>query len=343
MAFDRDVLYTASRGNPAVNGDDTLSILTEASRINTDRDPPVSVTIPALNNPAGLFVDPVQDRLYISNTSNDVPLTGTLTVIEGSETSDVVTGAGTLFTTELAPGDKIKIGTKHFTVLTVESDTSLTLTTPYTGKNDSGVVATRRVCINTDPPCNAVLIFNEAGDLANAAGPVVPDQILSNDALDTPQGLAIDLDRRVLYIANAGGGSVLVFRDLEALNGPVSFDAEIGGLNRPAAVAVDAERELLYVLDQGALEIRVFDRLSTLSGSVNPTPVRTISGGFMVQPSSLFLDPQNDLLYVADQGANMVYIFTGASAAEGEAPHTTLAGNTTGLNQPVALSVDTTR
>ncbi|NKE70520.1 hypothetical protein [Candidatus Manganitrophus noduliformans] len=340
IALDGDVLYMASQGDPAVTGDETLSILTEASRVNTDGDPPLSVTIPALNNPAGLFVDPVQDRLYISNTSNDVPLTGTIVVIEGSP---FVTGAGTLFSTELAPGDTIRIGTTLFTVSAVGSNTSLTLSAPYTGTTATGIVASRRICINTDPPCNAVLIFDNAGDLAAAAGPVTPDQILSNDALNTPRGLAVDLDRRVLYIANAGGDSVLIFRNLEALNGSVAFDAEIGGLGQPVAVAVDAANELLYVLDQETLEIKVFDQLSTLSGSVLPSPVRVISGGFMVQPSALFLDPQNDLLYVADQGANTVYIFTEASSAEGEAHHTTLAGNTTGLNRPVALSVDTTR
>ncbi|WDT74332.1 MAG: hypothetical protein MPW16_13840 [Candidatus Manganitrophus sp.] len=340
IALDGDVLYMASQGDPAVTGDDTLSILTEASRVNTGGDPPLSVSIPALNNPAGLFIDPVQDRLYISNTSNDVPLTGTIVVIEGSE---FVTGAGTLFSTELAPGDTIRIGTTLFTVSAVGSNTSLTLSAPYTGNTATGIVASRRICINTDPPCNAILIFDNAGDLADAAGPVTPDQILSNDALDTPRGLAVDLDRRVLYIANAGGDSVLIFRNLEALNGSVAFDAEIGGLGQPVAVAVDAANELLYVLDQETLEIKVFDQLSTLSGSVIPSPVRVISGGFMVQPSALFLDPQNDLLYVADQGANRVYIFTEASSAEGEAHHTTLAGNTTGLNQPVALSVDTTR
>ncbi len=297
------------------------------------------VTIPALNNPAGLFVDPVQDRLYISNTSNDVPLTGTIAVTEGSASA---IGTGTLFSTELTPGENIKIGTKIFTVLTIGSNTSLTLTTPYSGRTNPGIAASRRICINTDPPCNAVLIFDNAGSLANETDPIVPNQILSNDALNTPQGLAVDLDRRILYIANAGGDSVLVFRNLEALNGPAAFDAEIGGLNQPVAVAVDAARELLYVLNQETLEISVFDRLSTLSGSVLPSPVRVISGGFMTQPSALFLDPQNDLLYVADQGANMIYIFTGASSAEGEADHTTLSGNTTGLNQPVALVVETT-
>jgi len=341
MALNGDTLYLASYGNPALTGDDSLSILTEVSEVNINQDAPVSVTIPTLNNPAGLFIDPVQDRLYVSNTNNGAPLTGTIAV---TERSTGVTGTGTLFTTELAVGDNIKIGTELFTVSTVTSNTSLTLTTPYSGTNNSGIIAYRQTCTNVDPPCDVVLIFNDASDLVDETDPVAPDQILSNEALNTPHGLAVDLTRRVLYVANAGADSVLVFRNLEGLNGPVSFDAEIGGLSRPVGVAVDSERELLYVLNQETSEIMVFDRLSTLSGSVTSSPARVISGaGYMVRPSSLFLDPEHDLLYVADQGANMIYTFTEASLAEGAANHATLSGNTTGLNQPAAIVVETTR
>lgn len=256
----RDLLYIADQGNPAVTTDDNLSILTNASQVNVDRDTPTSMAIPQLNNPAGLFVDPVQDRLYVSN-ANDV-----------------------------------------------------------------------------------VMIFNGASGLPNATSPIVPDQTLSSDALDAPQGLKVDPSRKILYIANAGGDSVLIFKNLEALNGSVPFDAEIVGLNQPVGVAIDSANDLLYVLNQGTLEILVFDRVSTLGGSVSPSPIRIISGkGFMTKPSSLFLDPGNDLLYVADEGANAVYIYPQASIAQGEAEHKTLSGNNTGLNSPSALFVDTTR
>lgn len=268
----RDLLYIADQGNPAVTTDDNLSILTNASQVNVDRDTPTSMTIPQLNNPAGLFVDPDQDRLYLSNSGTD--------------------------------------------------------------------------CSNPAIPCNTILVFDAASSLNNGA---IPNQTLSSLPLNNPRGLVLDLDRKTLYVANAGGNSLLAF-DLAAVegqSGPLSLipKVEIGGLlNQPVGVAIDSANDLLYILNQGTLEILVFDRVSTLSGSVSPSPIRIISGkGFMTKPSSLFLDPGNDLLYVADEGANAVYIYPKASNAQGEADHATLSGNNTGLNSPSALFVDTTK
>lgn len=228
------------------------------------------------NNPAGLAVDPVQNRLYVSNSG---------TACSAPET-------------------------------------------------------------NPDPtPCNTILVFSAADRLNNNAK---PDRILLGPSLNGPRGLALDLDRKTLYVANSGGNSILAFdlAGVEGQSGTLSLTpkVEIGGLNRPVGVALDPANDLLYVLNQGTLEILVFDRVSTLGGSVSPSPARVISGkGFMAQPSSLFLDPGNDLLYVADQGANAVYIYPQASIAQGEAGHKTLAGDDTGLNAPSAIFIDMTR
>src|SRR4051812_21165741 len=67
-------------------------------------------------------------------------LTGTVAVTQNSLT---VTGTGTAFTTELAVGDSIKIGTSAFTVSAISSATSLTLDSNYTGTTASGLSAFR--------------------------------------------------------------------------------------------------------------------------------------------------------------------------------------------------------
>lgn len=158
--------------------------------------------------------------------------------------------------------------------------------------------------------------------------------------------MTLDLEQKTLYVANHGNNSVLVFKNVERLNGTVTADAEISGadtgINAPIGVAIDSGRDILYVLNQGTPEILVFEGASTLNG--NSPPTRILSGGNSYQiPSALFLDAEGDLLYVADKGENQVYIFTNASQAEGEAPHKTIAGNNTGLNQPAGLAVDTAR
>ena len=73
-----------------------------------------------------------------------VPLTGVFTWTNGSPT---VTGVGTLFTSEIPVGTRIKASglgnSAYFTVQSVESDTSLTLTTNFGPISWAGVSGTR--------------------------------------------------------------------------------------------------------------------------------------------------------------------------------------------------------
>lgn len=342
----RDLLYVANPGDMAVASDDSILLFTHASQ-----------------------------------SDGNIPLTGTLAVTQGIAT---VIGTETRFETELVIGDQIKIGSSSMMVSTISSDTSLTLVSPYPEATASGLTALRLPrtlcspagttcaspdtklnnpaglfvdhdrnrlyvsnagtdCSNTATPCNSLLVFHVADNFANNA---VPDQVITSAALNSPRGLALDLEAKTLYVANHGGNSVLVFKKVEKLNGSETPDAEIGGaatgMNAPIGVAIDSERDILYVLNQGTSEILVFEQASTLNG--NSAPARTLSGGNSYQnPSALFLDAVEDLLYVADRTENEIYIFTNASQADGEAPHKTIAGNNTGLNQPMGLAVDTAR
>lgn len=65
-------------------------------------------------------------------------LTGTVSV---TQNSNIVTGTGTLFTSELKVGDAIKIKNEIFTVSGIASDTSLTLDSNYLGTSASGLTA----------------------------------------------------------------------------------------------------------------------------------------------------------------------------------------------------------
>lgn len=203
-------------------------------------------------------------------------------------------------------------------------------------------------CSNNNPngnvtQCNAILVFYVASGLD---GNAVTDQVITSPVLNSPHGLALDTETKTLYVANTGGHSVLVFKNVEGLNGTVTPDAEIGGIqsqvNAPVGVAIDPGRDILYVLNQGDPGVLVFDQASTRNG--NTPPSRVISGtGFMKSPTALFLDPQSNTLYVADQEVNAVFVYNNASVADGAAEHKTLIGNNTGLNRPSAIFVDTTR
>lgn len=349
----RDLLYVANEGDPTVTSDDSLSIFPKASQgIGS-----LLLTGTVSVSQSSPIVTGEGTTRFKTELSEGDPLTiGGKTVAVSAILSDT-----SLMVVPPYPGEDASGITLSKPVRSSCSPTAAP-PCPDTKLNNSAGLAVDPVqnrlyvsnsgttCstseTNPDPtPCNTILVFSAADRLNNNAK---PNQILSGPSLNGPRGLALDLDRETLYVANSGGNSILAFdlAGMEGQSGTLSLTSkvEIGGLNRPVGVALDPANDLLYVLNQGTLEILVFDRVSTLGGSVSPSPARVISGkGFMAQPSSLFLDPGNDLLYVADQGANAVYIYPQASIAQGEAEHKTLAGDDTGLNAPSALFVDMTR
>jgi glycosidase len=77
---------------------------------------------------------------------SETALTGTVSVSPGS---NVVSGTGTKFTEEVAPGSAIKIGTRVFTVSAVDSDTTMRLAT-----NFSGTPATTASRVDVNPMTN---------------------------------------------------------------------------------------------------------------------------------------------------------------------------------------------
>jgi DNA-binding beta-propeller fold protein YncE len=95
--------------------------------------------------------------------------------------------------------------------------------------------------------------------------------------------------------------------------------------------------------------ILVYDAASTQNGAVVPN--RTITGAAtqLSSPQGVYIDSTNNLLYVANSGANSVLVFNNASTAFGNiAPSRTIAQGTdpvdeTTLTFPVGVSVDTSR
>lgn len=87
---------------------------------------------------AGLLNDTQKTTKFmvIMNTATNISLTGT---VSGSTGNTVITGSGTAFTTELNPGDDIKIGSDIYTVNTITNNTTLsttsTLSNTYAGSS----------------------------------------------------------------------------------------------------------------------------------------------------------------------------------------------------------------
>jgi hypothetical protein len=72
-------------------------------------------------------------------TRDTKTVTGTISVTQSSRT---VTGVGTLFTTELRPGQTLLISSVEYHIAAIASNTSLTLRIPYVATTTSGLTVT---------------------------------------------------------------------------------------------------------------------------------------------------------------------------------------------------------
>ncbi len=270
-------------------------------------------------SPEALALDPIKNVLYVANQGSN-----TLSILEKADKVDVTLDATT------GKRDLNNLQLNRPAGLVIDS----ALDRLYVSNSESISCGTL--------PCNAVLVFNDASTLLDGQ---TPSETISDPDLISPRGLAVDGLRKRLYIASHGNNAVLVFSVEGAAARSLFLSGVQSGLDEPAGLALDSVRDILYVLNQGKTEVLVFENASSLSGNASPSRVITGRDGngnnFMVKLSGIFVDAGKDILYVADRDANAVYIFPDASTATGQSPLKTLAGDKTGLQSPVAITVNT--
>ncbi len=271
--------------------------------------------------PEALLLDPVSNILYVANQD-----TNTLSILPNADQIDISLDVST------GKRDVAGIGLNRPAGIAVHNAQNRL----YISNSAS------LACTAGD--CNAILRFDNPSALTGGGS---PDETISDTGLNQPKGLAMDAVRDRLYAASHGNDAILVFSIISGSSATrsVMLNGAQSQLNKPVGVAIDSGRDLLYVLNQGGTNILVFENASSLSATASP--VRVISGSdgngnnFMVDLSAIVVDPGKDLLYVADRGANAVYMFPDASTADGQPTFKTLSGDKTGLLAPSAITVNT--
>lgn len=146
---------------------------------------------------------------------------------------------------------------------------------------------------------NSILHFINAENISDNVAPASaisgPDTLLS-----APQHIFLDTADDRLYVANQGGGSILVFDKVSSLNGDViptrvisgnatlaatatgnvAPVAEIAGSNTllqfPGQITLNSASSELFVLDSLRGSILIFADIDIANGNISPA--RTISG-----------------------------------------------------------------
>jgi DNA-binding beta-propeller fold protein YncE len=163
--------------------------------------------------------------------------------------------------------------------------------------------------------------------------------------LNAPRGIAVDMARNQIYIANFSSNSILVFSNARTMTGDTVPSRVIAGatttLNGPSALFFDMFNDRLYVANTTANTILVFNSASTTSGDVAPD--RTLAGvdTTLNAPYGVFVDATRNKLYVINNGANSILAFDDAASVSGNTvPARTISGVSTTLSGPSGGALD---
>lgn len=179
---------------------------------------------------------------------------------------------------------------------------------------------------------STLLVYNDANTVSGstAANRVVAGGLTS---LNAPRGIAVDMPRNQIYIANTGGNSILVFNNARTVTGggAPSRTISAGTLSGPTALFVDVANDRLYVANTGGNSVLVYNGASTLNGT--PTPNRTLTG--FSGPTGIYVDTTRNLLYVSN--GSQVLVFNNADSING---NVTPDRNIPGLSSLGGIFVD---
>lgn len=198
---------------------------------------------PAAVGPTALFIDVVNDRLYVTNAGNNsVSVYDNASLLNGSTTPDrSLTGNLT------------------------------TLSAP------KGIyVDTTRNLLYVSNGTDQILVFNNAASVTGNTGPV-----RTINGLNSPGGIFIDVMADRLYVANTGANSVLVFDNASTATSISLPDRVLFGgsspLNQPRDVFVDTGTDRLYVTNAGDNSVLVFNNASTVDNTAAPDRILTLT------------------------------------------------------------------
>ncbi len=185
---------------------------------------------------------------------------------------------------------------------------------------------------------DVLLSYNNANTVS---GSPTTNRIVTGGAttLSDPRGIAVDMPRNRMYVANHGNNSILVFDNARTASGGLApgHVLSAGPLSGPTALFIDPVHDRLYVANTGANSVLVFDNVSTLNGAVAPD--RTVAGAAtgLNAPAGIYVDATRNLLYVSNAGGNQILVFSNAATVTGNmAPANSIGG----LSSPGGIFAD---
>jgi DNA-binding beta-propeller fold protein YncE len=191
---------------------------------------------------------------------------------------------------------------------------------------------------------DALLAYNDANSVSGstAASRTVTGGLTT---LNAPRGIAVDMTRNQMYVANTSADAILVFNSARSATGNIAPNRTIAGaattLSGPSALFFDVFNDRLYVANTDANAILVFDNASTANGNVAPSRTLTGAATTLNAPYGVFVDITRNKLYVINSGVDSILVFNNAATVSGNtAPSRTISGAATTMSGPSGGALD---
>lgn len=302
------IIYVANIGT------DSILSFNSASTIDGDKAPSRTLAGAAttIANPYHIFLDNVNDRLYIANSNADSVLVydNASTATGDTAPTRILAGAAT----NLDQPEGIFVDTIG-NILYVANFVGSSITIYHGASNVNG----------NSPPTRQI-----------------------TDLGDTPCGIEVDAKHNILYCSLSGTDTIGVWDNATTVDGAIPPNRTLAGpatrLDVPDGLYVDSTNDRLYVANPAGQSVTIFNYASTSSGNIAPT--RTLIGAntLLNDPRGLTIDTANNRLFVTNVVDNSISIFNNASTVNGDtAPTRRIAGAATTLNTPLGIAVDMTR
>ena len=233
-----------------------------------------------LSQPAGIFVDTLNNELEVANTGND-----SISIYDLTNWDPAIA--------DLAPVRVIS-GT----------DTGI--------RGPGGVYEFNDDIYVTNGPDDSITVFDRNWNSASPA----PKRVIRGPTtgLNTPCGIYVDASE--IAVVNNGNNSITFYdQAADSANGDVyplrTIKGDKTGISNACALFVDPPHNEVAVASAGSNSINFFSLGSGQQGDENVFPIRQISGANaeLGQPVGVFLDAVRDEVAVANIGINSVAIY----------------------------------
>ena len=172
----------------------------------------------------------------------------------------------------------------------------------------------------SDTGGDAIISYNNANTVG---GLVAPDRNIAGATtqLNGPRGIAVDMSRNLIYVANFDDHAILVYDGARSATGDIVPSRTIKGpdtrLKGPSRLYLDLAADRLYVANTNASSVLVFDNVSLVKDNKLPDREITDTATPLSSPQGIFVDASRDILYVSTADRKII-IYSNASTSDND-------------------------